>query len=215
MKHQISLLFLFLATISFAQDVRLTAVFLTRRPSDNRDKAEIQALENEHLRSIGRLSENGILLNGGPLEGGMELLILNTINRKDTEKVLAEDPAQNLYNAEILSFELRYGEICQPELPYEMKTYSLIRYLPKNQIASFKSNSDYDMRSSHDAHIRLLISSGQVIAEGVFGDYDGGIIIYQKDAINKTIQNDPAIVEGYLTADQYTIWLNKGSFCIK
>jgi len=189
-------------------------VFLLKNNSGKSlSKEEHQKLENEHLRSIGKLSDSGILVNGGPIEGDGELLILAVTGREEAVSWLEKDPAFFLYNAEILSFQLRYGEICEPSIPYEMKPYSLVRYYPTNQIASYKSNSDFHMQSTHDAHLKMLISSGQVLAEGIFGGNDGGLIIYKKDALNKTVQKDPAIAEGYLKTDQYTIWLNKGSFC--
>jgi len=216
MKFKIRLIiFLLSITYTSAQEViTYTAVFLSKNSTiDTYSESEYQKIENEHLRSIGRLSDSGILVNGGPFEGGGELLILGTKDRKETDFWLEKDPANIIYNAEIMSFQLRYGKICEPAIPYEMETYTLIRYQPTNQIARYKSNSDFNMRSGHDDHIKKLIQSGQVIAEGIFGGNDGGLIIYKKDALNKTVQKDPAIVEGYMITTQKTIWLNKGSFC--
>jgi hypothetical protein len=214
MRFRLEILLLFVSFSLFAQEeTNYSAVFLTKNSSNTITGDELQKLENEHLRSIGRLSDSGILLNGGPLEGAGEFLILAVSGRDEAVIWLEKDPANFLYDAEILSFELRYGQICDPDLPYEMKTYSLVRYYPTNQIASYKSNADFQMQTGHDAHIKMMISSGQVVAEGTFGGNDGGLIIYEKDALNKTVQKDPAIADGYLKTNSFTIWLNKGSFC--
>jgi uncharacterized protein YciI len=67
-------------------------VFLTE--SKNHNPVEnIQAVENEHLRTISRLADRGLLVNAGPFEGGGELLILITKSRAETEELLNNDRA--------------------------------------------------------------------------------------------------------------------------
>ncbi len=191
-------------------------VFLT--PSKNHLSVEnSQKIENEHLRTISRLADEGILVNAGLFEGGGEVLILNTTSRAETEQLLNNDPAilEGFYNAEILGWTLRYGGICDPPAPYEMKTFSFVRYRPANQIASYKTNVDLDMKAGHLKHVEKLLLTGDVLVEGFFGGNDGGILIYQKDRLDELISQDPAISEGYITIEKKIIWLNKGSFCEK
>ena len=190
-------------------------VFLT--PANNRNISieEAQVIENNHLRNIGHLSESGVLANAGPFEGGGEFMLLNTLTRNDTEALLNNDPAiQNgLLKMEILSMEFRKGGICSPEIPYEMKTFSFVRYSPTNQIASYKTNADFEMKRTHQRHVDLLISSGDVLIEGIFPGNDGGIIVYKGSSLDDQIDEDPAIKQGYLKAETSIIWLNVGSFC--
>lgn len=190
-------------------------VFLSPVSNERISVEEAQVIENNHLRNIGRLSESGVLANAGPFEGGGELMVLNTNTRNDTEALLNKDPAiQNgLLKMEILSMEFRQGGICSPEIPYEMQTFSFVRYSPTNQIASYKANADFDMRSTHQNYIDYLSSTGNILVEGIFPGNDGGIIIYEGHSLDDKIEDDPAIKQGYLKAEIKTIWLNVGSFC--
>jgi len=190
-------------------------VFLTPVNNNQISDEEAQVIENDHLRNIGRLSESGVLANAGPFEGGGELMVLNTNTRNATEALLKKDPAiQNgLLKMEILSMEFRQGGICNPHIPYEMKTFSFVRYSLTNQIASYKTNADFDMKRTHQGHIDYLSSSGNILAEGIFQGNDGGILIYKGNSLDSKIEDDPAIKQGYLKAEIKTIWLNVGSFC--
>ena len=96
-----------------------------------------------------------------------------------------------------------------------MNTYAFVRYIPTNQIASYKTNADFDMKRVHQRYVNGLIETGNVIVEGIFPGNDGGILIYRKGTLDDQIKLDPAIKEGYLSAEISTIWLNKGSFCDK
>lgn len=191
-------------------------VFIKKIKRENSfSKEEIQVMENEHLRHIIRMSENGDLANAGPFEGGGEFLIINNKSVTDTNELLINDPIikNNIYSLEIFSFKLEYGKICKPDIPYEMKTYTLVRYMPANQIASYKTNMNYRMQSGHKTHIDDLIKSGNVLIVGYFPGNDGGIIIYEKDSLNELVETDPSIQNGYMNIQSKTIWLNKGSFC--
>ena len=190
-------------------------VFLIPNENTQLGLAEKQIIENDHLRNIGRLSESGLLANAWPIEGGSEVMVLNTSTRAQTKAVLMNDPAiaENLFLIEILGWEIRYGGICEPDFPYEMSTYTMIRYLPTNQIASYKTSVDFEMRSKHQDYINSLIDSQDVIVEGYFGTNDGGILIYKGNTLDPLIKQDASIKDGYLTAETSIIWLNKGSFC--
>lgn len=211
------MMWIHLPSISQAQEKQQTYMlaFLTPKDNEQLSAEEIQVLENDHLRNIGKLSESGVLANAGPFEGGGELMLLNTSTRNDTEDLLLKDPAvQNgLFKIEILSMEFRRGGICNPDVPYEIKPFSFVRYLPTNQIASYKTNADFDMRRTHQNHIDHLSATGNVLVEGVFPGNDGGILIYKGNSLDDKISDDPAIKQGYLKAELKTIWLNKGSFC--
>lgn len=202
---------------SISQEKSYIIVFLTPRSNDGLAEDEIQIIDNDHLRNIGRLSENKILANAGPFEGGGEIMILNLNSGHEAEVLLSKDPlVQNkLVTYEILPLEIRTGSICEPSYPYEMRIYDFVRYTPTNQIASFKTNSDFEMKRLHEQYLKELLKTGEVILEGVFGGNDGGILIYNSSSKILPIENDPAISKGYLLAENKKIWLNKGSFCDK
>jgi len=156
-------------------------VFLT--VSNNQNLVEdSQEIENEHLRNISRLADQGFLVNAGSFEGGGEVLILNTKSRTETELLLSDDRAirDGFYTAEILGWTLRYGGICDPPVPYEMNTYTFVRYRPANQIASYKTNVDLDMKAGHLKHIEKLLLTGKVVAEGFFAGNDGAYSFIRK-----------------------------------
>ena len=189
--------------------------FLTPIKNEDLSAQEIQVIENNHLRNIGRLSEDGLIANAGPFEGAGEFIIFNSKTLKETESILEMDPAvkNGLLEIEILSLQIRTGSICDPLIPYEMKTYTFVRFLPTNQIASYKTNTSFDMNRLHQGHLNKLVFSEDVLMEGLFSGNDGGILIYKGNTLDNRISEDPAIKEGYLKADFQTIWLNKGSFC--
>ena len=181
------------------------------------ENTAVQEIENEHLRNISRLADQGYLVNAGPFEGGGEILIFNTSSREETEKLLQKDPAieKGLYKMEILNWSLRFGGICDPLVPYEMKTYSFIRFIPINQIASFKTSVDLKMKTEHQKHLERLMLTGEVVVEGEFSGNEGGIMVYRENMLNSLVKEDPSVLNGYMRVEERIIWLNKGSFCDK
>lgn len=208
---------LFLATLSSQAQRGNKFMFVFLTPSNSMENTAVQEIENEHLRNISRLADQGYLVNAGPFEGGGEILIFNTSSREETEKLLQKDPAieKGLYKMEILNWSLRFGGICDPLVPYEMKTYSFIRFIPINQIASFKTSVDLKMKTEHQKHLERLMLTGEVVVEGEFSGNEGGIMVYNENMLNSLVKEDPSVLNGYMRIEERIIWLNKGSFCDK
>ena len=96
-----------------------------------------------------------------------------------------------------------------------MKTYSFIRFIPINQIASFKTSVDLKMKTEHQKHLERLMLTGEVVVEGEFSGNEGGIMVYNENMLNSLVKEDPSVLNGYMRIEERIIWLNKGSFCDK
>ena len=67
----------------------------------------------------------------------------------------------------------------------------------------------------HDEYLKTIEKSGNVIAEGIFGDREGGILIMKGDLQKEVIEFDPAVQEGLLELDFKQLYIARGSFCEK
>ena len=142
-------------------------------------------------------------------------MVLDVESTAQAKALLSQDPAikSNLFKTEFLQWKIDFVAICLPTVPYEMATFQMARFIPANQIASYKTNSDFDMRSKHNEFLEDIQATGQAIVSGHFGNNDGGVLIYQESIATEIIENNPAIKAGYLEAEVSKIWLNLGSFC--
>ena len=188
---------------------------LIKKVDDFEAKGGTMAIENRHLSIISDMSDDGYIVNGGPLESGVEVLIFQDTSKVDVPQLLKRDPAigDGLYEYEVYNWTLRYGRVCPPSAPYEIRTYSFVRFSIVNSIASYKAREDLQMKLAHQHHMESVLQTGDVIAEGFFDKNDGSVIIYREKKLDAILNENPAVQRGYLRADFETIWLNKGSFC--
>ena len=70
--------------------------FLKRGPNRNRPEAEADALQEAHMKNIGRLAEEGLLALAGPFLGDGDLrgiYVFNVDSIKEAERLTKTDPA--------------------------------------------------------------------------------------------------------------------------
>ncbi len=67
----------------------------------------------------------------------------------------------------------------------------------------------------HDDYIKEQFSkTGNVVAEGIFGN-DGGILILKGDTQKEIMEADPGVQEALLQFEIKKLYIAKGSFCEK
>lgn len=195
----------------FAQS--LVFVFLHHKPDKTElPKEEVEKIMSGHMANIQRMAKEGKLLVAGPFEGGGGIFIFNTASVDDVSLWLNDDPGvkANRWNVEVLPY---HWEIGQPRLvpePIEMTQYSFVRFVPS--IARRNTINASSLFNKHREYVKEIQNTGIIIAEGVFGDTAGGILVI-KGEFNKTlIESDPAVSEGLLTVDVKKWYVARGAF---
>jgi uncharacterized protein YciI len=207
------LLFL-LSTTMFAQK-QYTFVFLHKKENVELPKEQIDKIMEGHMANINRLAKEGKLIAAGPFEGGGGIFILNTTSVDEAKNWLSTDPGiqANRWNVELLPFTPRIGGICKVSEPYEMTMYSFVRFTAT--ISKFTASTYPQIIYRHDEYIKQLNATGDVIAEGTFGEHDGGILIMKGSVTNELFEKDPGVQEALMELSIRSLYIAKGSFCEK
>lgn len=200
---------------AYAQSSGLTFVLLNK-------KADAAALSKEasdklmegHMANINRLAEEKKLVAAGPFEGGGGIFILSTPSVQVATEWLQTDPAVKAqrWDIETYPYTPRVGSVCLVQEPYEMVTYSFVRF--KVDITKSTVNSA-GIFFAHDEYLKELTGNHPVIAEGIFGERDGGMLILKDDPSLQVLEADPGVQQGLLILDLRKLWIAKGAFCEK
>ncbi len=168
-----------------------------------------------HMANIGRLAKEGKLISAGPFDGGGGIFIFKSNSVEQVNEWLKSDPgvAANRWRVEVLPYFPRVGGACDVGEKYEMTNYQFIRYIPN--IAKFNIQDAPEIFKRHDDYLKGIIKTGNVVAEGIFGDSEGGILVVKGDLQNEVIETDPAVREGLLEFEIKKLWIAKGAFCEK
>src|SRR5258708_35480806 len=203
------------SSVAFAQDRKLTFVFLHRKD----DKAELPKEEGDrimagHMANIQRLAKEGKLLVAGPFEGGGGIFIFNSDSSDRVKEWLSTDPGVKAkrWNIEILPFRPRRGSVCAVAEPIEMVMYEFIRYTVR--IAKYNAENAAEIVRKHDDYLRKIADAGNIVSEGLFGE-DGGILIMKGDLQKEWIEADPSILDGSYQIEFKKLYVAKGAFCEK
>lgn len=167
------------------------------------------------MANIEKLAKEGKLISAGPFEGGGGIFIFKSTSVDEVNGWISEDPGikAKRWNIEVLPFTVRVGSPCPVGEPYEMVTYQFIRYNPN--LTKFTIGDAPLTFKKHDEYLKKIGQTGNVIAEGIFGDREGGILIMKGDLQKEVIEVDPAVQEGLLELDFKQLWIAKGAFCEK
>lgn len=207
---------LLVSLVSFSQSNRFTLVFLNSKPDKaSLSKEEVDKIMEGHMANINKMAKEGKLLAAGPFEGGGGIFIFRSTSVEEVSGWISEDPGikAKRWNIEVLTFTIRAGSVCAVGEPYEMTTYHFVRYTPN--LSKFTIGDAPLSFKKHDDYLKKIEQSGNVIAEGQFGDRDGGLLIMKGDLQKEVIEFDPAVQEGLLELDFKKLFIAKGSFCEK
>jgi uncharacterized protein YciI len=201
---------------SFAQSNKFTFVFLNNKADKAvLPKEEVDKIMEGHMANINKMAQEGKLIAAGPFEGGGGIFIFKSTSVEEVRGWISEDPGikAKRWNIEILPFTIRAGSVCAVKEPYEMTMYNFIRY--NANLSKFTIGDAPLTFKKHDEYLKTIEKSGNVIAEGTFGDRDGGILIMKGDLQKEVIEFDPAVQEGLLELDFKQLYIARGSFCEK
>ncbi|HEY9047919.1 MAG TPA: YciI family protein [Ohtaekwangia sp.] len=216
MKNVLVSVLLLVCCSLYAQDKQYSFVFLHKKTNpEPMPKEQVDKLMEGHMANINRLAKEGKLLAAGPFEGGGGIFILNTKSTEEAKQWLSTDPGvqASRWDVEILPFTFRIASPCKAPEPYEMVTYEFIRF--DAVVSKFTSATYPEIMRKHDAFLKQLSATGNVVMEGIFGQHDGGILLMRGDLQREVIEADPGLQEGLLEISYKKLWIAKGSFCEK
>lgn len=191
-----------------------TFVFLHKNPdAEKLEKAQLDKIMEGHLANIDALAKQGKLIVAGPFEGGGGIFILNTNSAEEANAWLRTDPGiqAKRWKLELLPYRPRIGAVCAAKPPYEMVTYTFVRFTPL--VTKFTAQTHPQILYKHDTYLKELAKGGNVVAEGIFGDRDGGILVMRGALQPEVVEADPGVQEGLLDVVQKKLWVARGSFC--
>jgi uncharacterized protein YciI len=211
MKPVLLIIIILSAQCAFAQS--LVFVFLhykadkTELPKDQVDK-----IMEGHMDNIKKMAKEGKLLVAGPFEEGGGIFIFNSSKVDDIKQWLNDDPGVKAqrWNIEIQPYHWRIGKPRLVQEPIEMTDYQFIRFVP--YIAKFNINDVPELMKKHDDYLKEIQKTGNVVAEGIFGDTEGGILIIKGDLDKTVIESDPAVHEGLLEIEMKKLYVARGAF---
>lgn len=216
MRFLFLILFLISGLTVFGQGKNYTFIFLNKKSdAEPLTKEASDKIMEGHLANITRLAKEGKLISAGPFEGGGGIFIFNTTSIDTAKRWLSTDPGvvANRWNLEILPYKPRVGSACAVSEPYEMVTYQFVRY---KKPATKSPARDYAKRFyKHDKLLKELAKTGNVVTEGIFGVYDGGILVLKSEIEKEKLEADPAVQDGLLELEIKQLWIAKGAFCEK
>jgi uncharacterized protein YciI len=191
-------------------------VFLHKRTDKPElPKEQLDKIMQGHLANIKKMTKEGKLLAAGPFEGGGGIFIFNSSSKEDVIEWMKADPGIqiNRWKVEMVLYTPRFGSVCSVKEPNEMTMYSFVHYIPN--IAKFNIQEAPEIFNRHDDYLNEIKKTGNVIAEGIFGDSEGGILVMKGKVQAEVFENDPAVREGLLEISLKELYIAKGAFCEK
>ncbi|MGE0587243.1 MAG: YciI family protein [Cyclobacteriaceae bacterium] len=214
MKTIISILLAFCISWCIAQEAQFTFVFLnTRTDKPELPKEELDQLMQGHLANIRRLVKEGKMIMAGPFDGGGGIFIMNSNSVDSVKNWLKTDPgiAAERWQLEYFPYIPRVGSACTAKEDAEMVQYQFIRYT--STINKFNVQKAGETFKRHDDYLKQIVKTGNVVAEGIFPNRDGGILVMRGDVDRNLIEADPSMADAVFTIDFKKLWVMKGSFC--
>lgn len=200
-----------LYNLSFAQSH--VFVFLNKHADRTElPKEEVDKIMDGHMANISRLAKEGKLLAAGPFDGGGGIFIFNSKSAAEVEGWLQTDPGVKAqrWRVEVLPFYIREGKIGLVSEPYQMVNYQFIRYTPNIAKSNIKELPEWFRK--HDDYINEIKKKSELIADGIFGDTEGGILILKTELPLSNFEPDPAVQQGLLHIDVKKLYIAKGAF---
>ncbi|MFM8743049.1 MAG: YciI family protein [Cytophagales bacterium] len=188
-------------------------VFLHKRTDKSEmPKEQLDKFMEGHIANINQLVKEGKLVVAGPFDGGGGIFIFNSASVDEVIKWLASDPGikAERWRIGIQPFYVRIGKVALVREPYEMVTYSFVRFTPN--IAKFNIQELPEFFLKHDNYLKQLNKTGNVVGEGIFGDTEGGVSIMKGDVQPSVFEADPGVQEGLLQLDIKKLYVAKGAF---
>jgi uncharacterized protein YciI len=198
------------------QQKTYTIVFLNKRPDPEKLSEEAsRKIMDGHMANMQRLAKEGKLLAAGPFDGGGGIFIFNTTSQEEAETWLSTDPGvrANRWTIEILPYTPRTGSVCPVSEPYEMVSYTFVRF---TAIVQKYNAANYPMIiRQHEVYLKKVIASSDIVTEAIFGPNDGGILIVRNELPPDAFSSDPGVQQGLLDVQIKKLYIARSSFCEK
>lgn len=198
----------------YSQDIKYTFVFLnTRNDKPELPKVEVDELMKGHLANIQRLANEGKLLVAGPFDGGGGIFIFRGNSSDSVKQWMSTDPGikAERWKLEMFPYIPRVGSVCVVDEKTKMVTYTFIRYI--STITKFNVQKAGETFKKHDDYLKKIVKTGNVVAEGIFPNRDGGILVMKGEVDPALIEADPSMSDTVFTIEFKKLWVGKGSFC--
>jgi uncharacterized protein YciI len=214
MRIVISVIFLFLFEIAFSQQYMI--VFLNKKAdAEKLSKEESDKIMGGHMANIQKLASEKKLVAAGPFDGGGGIFILATSSQSDAKEWLSADPGiqAKRWDVELYKYDPRIGSICAVSEPYEMVSYSFVRF--DAVVSKFNASTYPQILQKHKEFMQQIAATGNVVTEAVFGEGDGTILVMKGEVQKEVFEADPGVQEGLLEVSFKKLYIAKGSFCEK
>jgi uncharacterized protein YciI len=209
------LLLLISAYRGLAQQHAYTFVLLTKNANaDKISQTLSDSLMKGHMANINRLAEAGKLVAAGPFEGGGGIFVLRTASTDQAKEWLSTDPGirAQRWTVELYPYKPFIGSVCAVKEPYEMVSYSFVRF--DMVVTKFTAQSYPDILRRHEEFVKQLATTGNVITYGILGEqHDAGVLVMKGNVQREVIEADPGIQEGLFEVQYKTLWIAQGAFC--
>jgi len=175
-------------------------------------KEQVDKIMEGHMANIKNMAKDGKLLVAGPFEEGGGIFIFNSFSVEEVTQWLNNDPGVKAqrWNVEVQPYQWQVGQPRLVSEPIEMTTYQFVRFIP--YIAKFNINDIPELLKKHDDYLKEIQKTGNVVAEGTFGDTEGGILVIKGDLNKTVIESDPAVQEGLLEIEIKKWFVARGAF---
>jgi uncharacterized protein YciI len=214
MKSCLLSMMIFLCVAVYAQDKQYLIVFLNKKADVNAlPKEQLDKIMEGHLANIKKLAAEKKLLAAGPFIGGGGIFILNTTSVNEATEWLKADPGiqAQRWHVEMFPYIPRYGSVCSVKEPYEMIMYHFVRF--DAIMNKFTTHDAPKILKQHDAYIKTIIGTGNVVTEASFGEGSGGILVLKGELQQEVIEADPGVQQGLVDFQLKKLYIAKGSFC--
>ncbi|HEX9615124.1 MAG TPA: YciI family protein [Bacteroidota bacterium] len=186
-------------------------VFLNTNPDKPElPKEQVDSIMKGHLANIERLAKEGKLIAAGPFFDGGGIFVLATESRDTAWEWLRTDPGvrANRWIIELMPYRPRVGSVCSVGENYEMVGYGFVRYKAMAKTTGLAGDGHLD-------YLRSFVPVDSVVAEGVFGEGEGSILVIRGEPDKGRLNMEPAVVNGEVEVSVKKLWIARGAFCEK
>lgn len=196
-----------------AQSGPFLFVFLNTNPNKPvLPQEQVDSIMAGHMANIGRLAAEGKLIAAGPFYDGGGIFVLSTSSKDSGWAWLKTDPGvrANRWIIEMMPYVPRIGSVCSVGKDYTMTSYTFVRYSPSKDS---KRPPEFDASGAHPAYINTAMPKDSVVAEGVFSDGSGSILVVRGEWDQAVFLKEPAVEAKTMDALVRRIYIAKGAFC--
>lgn len=185
-----------------------TSVYLSLESERDIKKENFQA----HLAHLEDLMKQSILLSYGRLENGDEFLLFNLEKLNSVNQYLENDPLikEGFFKVKIFHTNIRRGNFCAEKIEAP-QVYNFVWYT--THITKYNIQQVPQLLKLHDDYIEKIFRTGNVLAEGIFSNSDGGFLIIKGSLGKEVIMNDPTFQAGFIIPEISNIFMPADTFC--